>query len=502
MIEGYKRRLALGYVANTAARLPYRTEYRKKFLEGLEEFVKDLCLVETLAKSPKLFACKDDKVGNLTDEDWAKICEILRQEEQKTLSAEPDFLERRIIKLSGDLGFDETDISILLLSFYCETDVIMDNVIDMLAGVTQEKHNRGFRSREPTVLYSYTADMLGLSRSQLRMRLAGESLLIQSGMLSVDEDGDISMLSRLKRLTLEPAGSDKPIPQILFDKTSTAELEWQDFAHVATERDHIERLTAGALSVGGKGVNILIHGPPGSGKTEFCKTLAAHLGVDLYTVAEVNQYGKDPNRRERLDELQLAERLLAKSQNSVLLFDEMEDILSGRLDRPYREWRYPGGEIEAEGGHGSRVFMHRMLERNAVPTIWTSNSAAFTHHGILRRMMYVFELRQPPRKIRTRIWGRVLERHGLEFTTEDTESLSRDFEVTPGVVDRAVASASLIEGGDISTVREGVKSLSRVLSGPKAPEVEPGIFDPSLVCANRDLIELSDQLEGLDSVCT
>ena len=47
------------------------------------------------------------------------------------------------------------------------------------------------------------------------------------------------------------------------------------FDHVASDRDHLERILSGALQSDKRGVNVLVYGPPGTGKTEFCKTLAA-----------------------------------------------------------------------------------------------------------------------------------------------------------------------------------------------------------------------------------
>ena len=83
------------------------------------------------------------------------------------------------------------------------------------------------------------------------------------------------------------------------------ELEWSDFDHVMELRDHVEGLLKGALRAGAKGVNVLVHGEPGTGKTEFCRTLARRLGVILYTVGEADDDGGEPTRRERLQELRL-----------------------------------------------------------------------------------------------------------------------------------------------------------------------------------------------------
>ena len=149
----------------------------------------------------------------------------------------------------------------------------------------------------------------------------------------------------------------------------------------------------GALRSGARGVNVLVYGPPGTGKTEFCKTLAARLGADLYSVGEADENGDEPARHERLQDLRFAQRLLAGGGGSVLLFDEMEDLLSdtGAGWMPFSAF----GSSRLRTGD-SKVFMNRLLERAPVPTLWTSNSARETCPTVLRRMTYALELRPPP----------------------------------------------------------------------------------------------------------
>ena len=113
----------------------------------------------------------------------------------------------------------------------------------------------------------------------------------------------------------------------------------------------------GALASGAPGVNILLHGPPGTGKTEFCKVLAGRLDVSLYSVGESDDKGEEPVRGERLQELRLAQRLLAGHGGSLLLFDEMEDLL---VD-PFPAWEPFGPRSRSGFGNaGSKVYLHRL----------------------------------------------------------------------------------------------------------------------------------------------
>ena len=127
-----------------------------------------------------------------------------------------------------------------------------------------------------------------------------EAPLMKSGLLSVNDDGDIQIVKRLYRLASLPDDGDLDVCSLLFDEATPGELEWSDFDHVVEERDHIEQILNGALHTGTPGVNILVYGPPGTGKTEFCKTLATRLGTNLYSIGEVDSDGDEPSRKERL----------------------------------------------------------------------------------------------------------------------------------------------------------------------------------------------------------
>ena len=354
----------------------------------------------------------------------------------------------------------------------------------------------GFRRHRPALNVSnpYLAGLLGLSSGAFQSRLAADAPLMKAGLVSVDYDGELEPVRRLHRLVHLPDESGVDVRGLLLDAAAPGELEWSDFDHVAEDRDHIEEVVAGALRSGARGVNVLVYGPPGTGKTEFCKTLAARLGADLYSVGEADDEGDEPARQERLQDLRFAQRLLAGGSGSMLLFDEMEDLLSDPADRWMPLAPFGSSRLRARG---SKVYMNRLLERTPVPTLWTSNAARETCSTVLRRMTFALELRPPPCRTRARIWSRELERHGIEATEEDAGSLAREFDVAPGLASGAVAAASLC-GGDLTAVRRGVRSLSRVISGeqPPADPGAPARFDPALIRADVDPVRLAERLEG------
>ena len=121
------------------------------------------------------------------------------------------------------------------------------------------------------------------------------------------------------------------------------------------------------------------------------------------------------------------------------------------------------------------------------------NDARAVSPAILRRMMFALELRVPPAPVRARVWARQLARHGIEAGAQEALSLATEFTAPPGVAAGATAAARLA-GGDVTAVRHAVRSLSRVLSCKPPPQGTPERFDPALIQADTDPVELADRL--------
>ena len=428
----------------------------------------------------------------LSKKDWQGLLKTLEDRCSTSSSGESakgDLTARRLRQLGKAMDFGSDDVAILEILMWGRTQPIFDSLIESVF----EFSSRHFRSRFFNVTNPFLPRVLGVSGGVLRARLATDAPLLRSGLVSIDDDGDIEIVKRLNRLVTVTDDAEVDVRHLLLDTATPGELEWEDFDHVAAQRDHIEKVLKGALSSRAKGVNVLVYGPPGTGKTEFCKTLAARLQANLYSVGEADEEGDEPCRRERLQELQIAQNLLAPGGGSMLLFDEMEDLLSD----PGSGWiPFAPGRISPLRSGGSKVFLNRLLERTPAPTLWTSNSARETCPTVLRRMTLVLELRRPTCRTRARIWSRELSRHGIEATEENARSLAREFDEAPGVASGAIAAASLC-GGDLAAVRLGVRSLSRVISGEKPPSGQgaPERFDPALIRADVDPVGFAERLE-------
>ena len=404
-------------------------------------------------------------------------------------------LAQRLQSLGKTIGLTQKDLNLLeILLRYRMRHVFESMIDDIFRGPRRYTNPLSINGSALPLL-------LGQSANRIQSLLKDGAPLVRSGLIGIVHNGELGIHDRLLRLICAPGEGEVDVTSLLLDVASLSDLEWSDFDHVASDRDHIETLVKGALDSNASGINILIYGPPGTGKTEFCKVLAGRLGATLYSVGETDEEGYEPSRGERLQDLRLAQRLLADDRRSLLLFDEMEDL----LEDPVGGFGFFGSHFSPRFSKAaSKIFMHRLLEQATAPTLWTMNDARHVNPAILRRMMFALELRPPTTQVRARVWRRQLDRHGVAAMPDEVQQLAAEFDATPGIAAGATAAARL-GGGDMAAVRRGVRSLSRLLSCERPPQNAPVGFDPGLIRADMDPAALADRIATTDqrrfSIC-
>ena len=155
------------------------------------------------------------------------------------------------------------------------------------------------------------------------------------------------------------------------------------------DRNKVLQIIKSAKKIKRRGINILFYGLPGTGKTELCKNIAQKANLILYSAAEEDDQGDEASRRERLTDLKLKQKLLEKDVNVCILFDEAEDVMNR------------GFGVQEEG---SKVFLNRLLENNAVPVFWTTNNISNVDPAFLRRITYAVQFKELPEDVRSNIW--------------------------------------------------------------------------------------------------
>ena len=148
------------------------------------------------------------------------------------------------------MQLSRTDVAILEIMLRYRSNPVIESLID--AVFEGGRHFRGlskiFNVRGPAL-----PCFLGISGSTFLRRFDSDAPLVRSGLVSVDEDGDLSVIDRLRRLASMSGSAKIGAHLLLLDAAPPGELEWSDFDHIAEARDHVEALLRGALRAGNQG---------------------------------------------------------------------------------------------------------------------------------------------------------------------------------------------------------------------------------------------------------
>jgi len=313
-----------------------------------------------------------------------------------------------------------------------------------------------------------------------------EKLLSLDGQLAargiIEREGRIANLSPSFRRLLERSYAhltEAQIRRIVVGKVAKASLGRDNFEYIADDYDHIAALIGNALKERRAGVNILLYGIPGTGKTELSKSVAASAGAKLYMLSD----DAANDREKRLADFALMQTLLEDDGDALVLFDEAEDVFSERR-----------GRFSDADSKNSKLYFNRMLERNKTPVIWISNDISDMDPAYIRRFKYALEVKKPDLNAKEEIWRRICVKRGVRLPADKVAEYAKRYDVPPSLIDTAVDSAKL--SGSDGAIERTIESLHLAAYGPlPAGRSDNGVvFAPDLLNADIDIARLADNL--------
>ena len=387
---------------------------------------------------------------HLEDEEMNKkeFLEALESQQEKFAdkTALPNkYLAKNCHEIAKYIGLNNAEQQILSFTVILKENLGLQEVTGKLGDVNIE------------ALAIILSTILELGRQETRDALSRQGLLVRSGLLSVDRDGQYDLNNKLD--LLEGLGealqeADVTVETLLryyFTLVGPPELTEKNYLYEQDNfsmiQDHLEQACAQQT----KGVNILVYGPPGTGKTEFAKTVAKTIGCKLYEV-NIGDEEKPYDKPKRLRAFQLAQQVLSRQKDALILFDEIDSMLTESFSF-----------LHDDKSLNLKTWINKNLENNSVPAIWIANNVCFAESAFIRRFDIVFNLKHPPRSIRFEILNNYLQ--DIPVSSQWRERLADNKYITPAVIARA---ARVLCCQELKTPEENEKRLEKLLESTQA----------------------------------
>lgn len=380
---------------------------------------------------------------------WRKAIE----RRKPTLAGTP--LAENIEWLGGRLGFDRLECDICAVIMLLQANSSFQNSMCRLNISCTDM-------RAAQILSSMTGhDLVAISRTLSRAGALAQSGLVRFKPDINDFESKFSIADNLPNVLLT---CHEPCDQLLthfFRPASPVKLKAEDFAHLDADYRLLHKYLTQALAAREVGVNILIHGKPGTGKSEFARLLALSVDAVLHEVSCADEDGDAQKGEARLASYLLCQRILGPVGDGLVLFDEIEDVFPSDMGGLMALF----GQKTRSVGNG-KAWINRILESNPVPAIWISNSIEQIDPAYLRRFDFTLEIPTPPEAVRHSIAKKYF---GNTLASDDwIARLAKWDEATPAQMEKAARVASMVSpvaGGDLEQIAERILRASAQVLG-------------------------------------
>lgn len=384
-------------------------------------------------------------------------------------------------------AFGLSDLDTRILAFLLEASIRGSGLGLLLEGLN-------FSHGAQEVLVGITAAALGEDRQAVMERLGREAPLIRTGLVGFSESLENDFWSRLEFLDHDRfrclTSMRIPLEKLLSSTVSKApepELTLADYTHLPVASRVLTPFLRKAIKERRAGVNILLYGMPGTGKTQLSRAVCRELGAELYDVATAGESGRQASRLQRWE---TASIFLSAASDTVLAVDEAEDIFND--DGASAPLVRISGELGVRINKGR---INRLLETNPLPTFWITNSIRSIDPAMIRRFDLVIEVPAPGLEGRRRI---IEQAFGGGISESTASRLAQAEKLAPAVVRRTARVASMVGFGDGAISEEDVVGLfDETLraqdfgSVPGTAAALPPFYDARLVNADVDLKQLA-----------
>lgn len=207
-----------------------------------------------------------------------------------------------------------------------------------------------------------------------------------------------------------------------------------DLADHNVRQDHCDVLKK--IIENKKGVNVLLYGRPGAGKTEFAKSLAKDLKRSAYFIKQRDERNLG-DRTSRKTSIYAAVNMLSQD-NDLIVVDECDDILN--VYRGYSFFRSDDDDTKA--------WLNELIEDSNQNIIWIANDIKGIDESTKRRFDYTLEFFELGLEQRDRVWQTQIKKTNASsyIDVQTRKRLVREFKLNAGAIAMALENVASVKG--------------------------------------------------------
>ena len=434
-----------------------------KKIEYIIRFLKYCCIVRRISLEEELYdfisGCLDDKqseiifkmvFGNKTSkktiEDAYEKLSKSKEINKSVICTLIQFLEQEKIifrteKNKSDLEkkFNE------LKTFFDLTDTELEIILTLYLLSNEKDFNYIFSTghKEARKRIDYISIFINEPVSCIKKTLSNNSNLRKYGILDEDNGIENSIIEFLNGLNAQPLCS-------MYFSIYTAET--MSLENFVKQEKHIKIITNIIRNKkADEGTNILLYGAPGTGKTEFSRSIGKLLGGKIY---EINHFDKDgdPLKANKMFTAFNVCRKAASQNKDILIIDEADEMLNGS-----------GGLLMflMNERNKDKGIINKILDDSKHVCIWITNEYYFIEESTKRRFDYSIKFEKLSADQRKIIWTNAVKKHRLNniISNHDINNLAKQYEISAGGINIALKNSVKILQSEAVSILDALDTV-------------------------------------------
>ena len=245
---------------------------------------------------------------------------LAKLEKQKSFKTDK-ILSKNIAQISSLMNLNRYEEQILEFVTLLKQFELLDDAVSLLGS----ELNTNQTKRALSVI-------LNIEKKDIDKAFASDSKLSKSSLVTIDKSNNHTLDRKLDSISdvfLDNLKNlDEDISVMLKDSIKVcgeSVLKLKDYTHLSSDIKIVIPYLKNALMKKESGVNILLYGKPGTGKTELTKVIAKKLKTKLFEVSYTDEDDSPIDGIARLKAYKSAQSLLS-NKKTLLMYDEAEDI--------------------------------------------------------------------------------------------------------------------------------------------------------------------------------